>query len=716
MLLHDLFPDLTTDADLELIEKWETKTKKTARKSEIILPAEKEIIMPDGFGEDFDVRTLMKMAEDPVTGTMRNLRVDDRDLPHAKNYFDYSYRIIGRDANPPWARQMWIGLVLFGEVCTACTKPKYMNIDNIPKKMNSEELPKMLKLLEHGVCPCCKRHKYDLIKNHNLKDYMQLVNVLGQRSGKSSSFAAGYSSYAFHLYLKFPNLGSLARSSMQESTLLTGTFVSLNFAKAIGVMWTPFKKMVDGSKWFQNYFKILDEAKIKYGKDFYRVSTLYIDIYHKNMRWYPTGPRSTTLRGDTRLWAGLDELGLFPLPKGDEEEDNESERANADEAHKSLMNSLSTVQTIRWNLIKEGMSSAPPCIMGSVSSPYSLRDKVMRLLRESRTEVGGQTILGVNLPTWEMSPLFERDSPIIVAAYASNREKAERDYGANPPTVHSRFVPVKAYEEGTFVNGQNTHRLIYMYDRPGEIYGKIEKIRSCRWPSVITLDAGHVNNSFIITALHFDFDTNKTIGSTILECMPHEGRKINFNLLYENVILPLAKDTNAVALLADQWQGLDILYRIETDMGNNPLGKIRCKATQYSPRRKDFDVVVQMLDSKNLLFPTIDLEDKHKITNGQIEDFRKEMLNKPVSHFYLQLNTVMDGGPRSCPGKGDGYTDDIFRAVVLGASKIHHPKLMDRLKEAKDFNYGNGNAARMPMPAFAGRSGGLSNIRSRMVR
>lgn len=711
ILLNELFPEFTSDEGLALIDKWETKNrtkvskkgKEIALKSEtIILPDEKEIILP----EDFDIKELMSQAEDPITGAVRNLKIDDRDLAHAKNYYDYSYRIIGRDANPPWARQMWTGLMACGEVCTHCTKKKYLeDITSVPKDMDSEYITDVMTLLEYGVCTKCGRHKWDLMKNWGLKNYIQLVGVLGQRSGKSSSSSGSLASYWLHCYLKFPDIATLAPKDMQASTELTGTFVSLNFNKAIGVMWTPFKRMIEGSEWFQEFFKILDRAKEQYGKEFYRTSTLYMSIYYKNMKFYPTGPRSTTLRGDTRIFALLDELGLFKLPKGDQEEDSESEMANADEAHKSLMNSLTTIQIIRERLLKEGISSVPASLMASVSSPYSLRDKVMRLLRESRTEEGSKYILGINLPTWEANPGMERTSTIIMAAYAANAEKAERDYGANPPTVHSRFVPINAYEHNVFVNGQNSHNFTYQYEMSEYIYGKVQRIRTFKYPSVVSIDAGIVNNSFTITGQHYDFETGKTVGTTVIECMPQEGRKVNFNMLYQHVILPVCKDLNAVALLADQWQGIDILHRIEVDMGNNPLGKVRCKAVQYSPKRRDFDAVVSMMTSGNILLPTIGPEDKQRILDGQIDNYRTEMLNKPVAHLFLQLNTVQDTGVARCPGKGDGYTDDIFRSFVLGISKVHHEKVMARLVEARGFSYSGGPSARMPEPAFASRSG-----------
>lgn len=701
---HELFPDFVSDKELEALDRLERKTKKAKGEGRT-----ETIELHDGshieIADDFDVRALMAQAEDPTTGMMRDLRIDDRDLAHAKNYWDYSARIIGRDANMPWAKQMWTGLMMNGEVCTACTKPYYLDPNNLPKDFHSMEIPSILTILEHGICPKCQRHKWDLIKNHGMRNYLQMVNVWGQRSGKSSSAFGGFAPYLAHLYMKFPNLPSLAPQSMQASTELTASFVSLTTGKAVGVMWVPFKKHIEASRWWQDYFKILDDAKQKRGIEMYRNSTMYMKFHHKNMHFYPTGPRSSVLRGDTRIFCGLDELGLFPLPQGDNEEDNESERANADEAHKSLMNSLLTVQTVRLKLLKQGYSSVPWSGLMSVSSPFSLRDKVMRLLRESRSTEGAVTILGTNFPTWEINPDMDRDNPAIVAAYAANPEKAERDYGANPPAVHSRYMPIASFEKA-FHGGQNSHNFQYVFDQAEFIYGRIEKIRTSRWPSIVSIDAGSVDNSFTITGMHYDFTTNKTVVTTVLECMPQEGRRVNFNLLYQHVILPLLKDLNAVGLFADQWQSIDILHRAQTDMGLNPLGKPRCKAIQHSPRRKDFDAVRAMMTAGNVILPTVLDHERQFILEGRVANFKTEMVNKPIQHLMLQMSTVKDVGELRCPTKGDDMTDDIFRALILGIAKMHHPNVMAALQLAKDWTYGEANRARMPMPAFAGKSGG----------
>lgn len=212
---------------------------------------ESDIVLP-AYGDDFDIVKFMSESQDPDTGMLRDLKIDDRDLKTAKNYYDYAFNIIGKDAHPPWLIQMWTGLLLFGEVCPACSSKKWLNlswvIDNVDKGMPSEGITDHLQLLEFGTCPKCGRHKWDLIKNHGLHNYVELVNCLGQRSGKSAS-AASYCSYHSHRFLKFPRLADMT-NAMQKSTELTGTLVSLNFDKAFSLLWTPFINIMEESKWF----------------------------------------------------------------------------------------------------------------------------------------------------------------------------------------------------------------------------------------------------------------------------------------------------------------------------------------------------------------------------------------------------------------------------------------------------------------------------------
>lgn len=405
---------------------------------------------------------------------------------------------------------------------------------------------------------------------------------------------------------------------------------------------------------------------------------------------------------NTRILGVIDELGLFPLPTGNEEEDEKSDRANADEAHKSLSNSLTTVQSVHSELLKKGYN-APPAILMGVSSPTSMRDKVMRLLQDSRTDEGKKYILGVNLPTWQVNPFLDKDSPMIAKAYASNPEKAERDFGANPPRVSQTLIKPAQVPFSMFKH-KNSHNLVYQYDQPGLLYAKVQKVYSPKYPSVVTIDAGHTNNSFALTAGHFDFDTQKTVISTVLEIMTHDKRNVDFNLTYLHLILPILKAVNAVLLLADQWQSLDILSRAREDMGYAPGSnkKHRCSVKQYSPKRKDFDSLVSMMDNGAMEFPLLPKADYDDVTTNYI-DYRT-LKDQPIKHLLLQMLTVKDVGPTKAPIKGEGFTDDMFRALVL-TNKIHDEKVMERLKEARGWLLGEGGTNRMPDPVFMRRGG-----------
>jgi hypothetical protein len=305
---------------------------------------------------------------------------------------------------------------------------------------------------------------------------------------------------------------------------------------------------------------------------------------------------------------------------------------------------------------------------------------------------------------------LERDNPLIAGEYASNWEKAERDFGANPPLVHSRYMGVNSVREGIFVNGPNGHEFTYAREHIGELYGTIQKRRTFPYPSVVAIDAGVSDNSFCVVSAHYNFETGKTVVSNIIECMPHEGRRINFNLMYENVILPLCKATNAVYLTADQWQSLDILHRIRVDMGKLPDGKEVCTSRQYSPRRADFDMLRALVVNKNVLCPTVKPDRIEWIVNGGVDNYKAEMIEKPVEHLLLQMLTVREVAEGKPPTWGENFTDDIYRAVVLATSAIHDPRIMERLTEALKYarraNQGGGVS-----PISVGRSQTFGNMR-----
>lgn len=667
---------------------------------QIVTPST-DLILPSTYSDDFDIVGLMNSAKDPDTGLLRDVKIDDGDLHHASSYYDFCFNVIKEDANPPWMIQMWIGVMLFAEYCPCCSDKRWTSlewvVDHVSKGEPSQGITEHLQMLKHGRCPKCGRYKHELIQDHGLNDYIELVSVLGQRSGKSAS-AASYASYLTHRYLKFPKLATMTRA-MQKSTELTGTFVSLTFNKAYSLLWTPYINIINESTWFKEYHQVLDLATEKYGVEIYRKKDEFIKYFHKGLRFYPTNPKSQTLRGDTRVMGIIDELGLFPLPSGNDEEDETSDRANADEAHKSLSNSLVTVQSVHQELLAK-RHNCPPAILMGVSSPISMKDKVMRLLAESRKTESKRYILGVNLPTWKVNPYLERSSPNIANAYAANPVKAERDFGANPPRVSQTYLKPQQVPRSLW-KGKNSHTLEYQYDKPGLLYAKVKQVYKPKFPSVVGIDAGYSNNSFSLVAGHFDFDRQKTVISTLLEIMTHDGRKIDFNSVYLNMILPVLQHTNSVLLLADQWQSLDLLSRARDDMGKNRHGKNNCITKQYSPKRRDFDSLVSMLENGSIELPFLSDADYDDVCERYID--YKTLLKEPAKHLMLQMLTVRDTGPNQAPTKGEGFTDDLFRACTL-LVKIHDERVMERLDQARKEMKDDGRLG-MPKPVYVSYGG-----------
>lgn len=674
-----LFPDFLSEEDKRQIKRLRSKGKGKVREKERI---EEPEIVPEL--EEFSLQDLVSDLIDPKTGKMRET-VDTRSLPEAKNFYDYCFRILGSDIHAPWAVQMWLAVMTLGEVCPRCTNPKYMNVHNIRKDLPSKKLndPKRMTFLEHGVCPRCGATRKELLNSGELKYINQGVYVLGQRSGKSST-AAVMASYVLHRYLMYPILASMT-SSMQASTELVFIFCSLSYDKAYKVLWTPFKNIIDNSQWFKSYFALLDSYKDRYGKELYVNSKSVLAFANKNINCYPTGPKASALRGSTSVMTMLDELGLFPLPDPTKEvsEDDTNRRADSDEAYTSLLNSLATVGAAQKQLIQEEKYDAPPCLMLSVSSPISKRDKVMRLVEEAKTN---PFILAAQLPTWEVNPYLEKDSPLIASAFKADERKALRDFGAQPTeTATPYFDP---YVVSKIFNGRpNSHNLVYQYNQVGDqffVSGFLRHINKYNGPTVMALDAGLVNNSFAVAVVGYNDVLKKTETVCAIEVVAKDNNIIDFEKMYSQVILPLAKDLNTCFVVADRWNSADHLHRIRSDRGMRGKKPVTY-SKQYSLKVKDFEAVKTMMANGSIICPTIKADRAEKILKGDIADYKQELIERPIEHLMLQLLTVTDYGPNLCPGKAEGFTDDLARAWVLAVATINKEKVAELIESVRPY-------------------------------
>lgn len=628
---------------------------------------------PGGAPDNF-IEEAMKRAYDPDTNTIRDLRVDDSGLPLAKNFFDFCLNVVGSGIKMPFARQMWISYQVLAEFCPRCTKPRwYESIDNIPVDMETRDLRKKVAFLEYGICPHCQATKTELIIAGELNDRTELVLIAGQRSGKSTLLCM-LVSYITHVYLKSPKLSTVSEG-IQDFTPLNALLTATTSGQALKTLWSPLRKIFAASTWYSELFELLDGYTEKKGSELYQFNAstgMYLRFYHKNLELMSSGPMSRTLRGDTRYCAVTDELGLFPSRIGgddsDDESDNERERANADEVHQTLSTSLATVQTALNGIRKKGIHHLPQAINFNISSPYSWVDKICRLYLEN---AGNPAVLCVKKSTWEISPLFTREAPIIVAAYRRNPKKAERDFGAEPPRMGADFYREEAVVKCFSL--EPWYAVTYQASTEYTLAKAVQKMKALRYPpSVLALDAGSDNNAF---ALALSFRTGGVVHCPVLIEVVPQGHTINFPYLYEHVIKPICLACNVKVLVADRWGSLQILQQAKDDVKD-------LKSAQYSVKMSDFDNVVNLVEASALFFPKLEMEvDRIKV----VTNYKKELRDAPAAHLLLQCLTVQELGGTVTKGASATmkYTDDLHRAMVLSVSATLSDKVSLHLAKFK---------------------------------
>ena len=566
-----------------------------------------------------------------------DLRIDDRDLKEFPNFYEWCFSKDGGN-QAPFAKQLALATHLMAEWCPRCSHKAFRNIHKIPVNFPAKDFPDKVQFLHHGVCPNCGARKSELVKSGELNAYVELDVCAGQRSGKSAFFNL-LVPYLTHKWVKVEK--PVETLGLMSSSILIGTCTALTWAKAQELLYDPISNAIENSKWFQQYFQLLDDYEERTGIELYKFKDTFLSFNHKNLILNTSGPNKRTLRGSTRWLSIIDEIGWFP--HGDDSD--ERERASANEVYVSLDRSLKTVRKSTMKLLKEGYDNIPLAYGCGISSPSSYNDKIMELVRNFK---GSKEVLVHQAPTWEMNPLFTKD-----------------DFA-------------KEYQDDHFTNRSGVDM----------VFGKLRSTKApptCP-PTVLTIDAGYSNNSFALA-----ITANDGRGANVLavaEIAPKKGiTVINYTRTVKQLLYPLVKAFNVQAVGADRWNSLKLLQDIEEDCHVHTF--------QYSLKPTDFDLVYDYLMED---IPAIKLP-RPEIDLGQIfvtSDYPHGFKYKPNSHLYHQFSTVNVDG-RGSVEKGNGYTDDILRAVALG---IRTCVLEDTIKK-----YNLKGATKQTRYAIGARSG-----------
>ena len=353
----------------------------------------------------------------------------------------------------------------------------------------------------------------------------------------------------------------------------------------------------------------------------------------------------------------VDEIGWFPFG----EDSSRLERAGAEEVYEALDRSLLTLRLAQEKLVKRGFNNILTALGLFASSPSATNDKIMSLVREfSGTNYG----LAVHMASWQMSPDIERDSTPIMKAYKANPVKAERDYGANPPLADDAFIPEPhAYKHcfGKKLNYLGDYRYKTVVRSSERRYAEFRSLDTQDRPSILALDAGLNNNSFALAVGRLSKHNVPQIYG-MMEISPEDsGLNLDFTEIFDSSIAPIVDRHNVAKVVVDRWQSTKIIQDVERfgdELREEIIGE------QYSLRREDFNFVVDCMNDPETfpVFPALETG-FNRVLRNDASNYPRCFRFKPTAHFLFQMATVTT--TTKGVDKGQGYTDDLFRAVFL---------------------------------------------------
>jgi hypothetical protein len=537
---------------------------------------------------------------------------------------------------------------LFAEYCPACSNPEYIN--EVPTMDSVSSFLSNVQLLEFSICPKCKQNKKELFSVYP----NELVSCLGQRSGKTALAGGVIFPYILHRFLKLAN--PTRYLGLMPSTMLQMTMVAVSATQAYETLWLATSSTITSAPWFKEYHKALKEEEKAKGLSpgtLVRVLDTFIWYGNKKISVTYQAADMKTLRGRTRIAAGIDELAWFNDAKS-------VIRANPEETYTALDNSLRTVRNSTDELWARGDFDVPTAYMLNISSPRSQYDKMMRLLKQAQTD---NRKAAFHYASWEASPTMSRES--LRSVEINTPVKFWRDFGAQPPLADNPFIGNKnaIYATKTGKTPVFQTKPIYVKDKAGSGKFIAAEVVSCdtdrQTARIITCDAGESGNCFAVSLHHIEQNDNETkiiLDGTVSvapEKLPESDNiiTIHFPTMFE-VVLHLCKHFNVKYVIYDRWNSISEVQR---------LRDLKITAERYSPKFTDFLELRNLIDSESYKTPRWEydnLEDLD-ITNS------KKLVAAPYTHLALQMATVQENGKKvTKPEQGD---DDIFRTLVLAS-------------------------------------------------
>lgn len=655
-----------TANDLEaLLGKEEPNTKESL---------EEEIVEAD---DENSIADMIDRILDSGVPVPPDLRINDQHIKRPKNIYAWMTedRFMGSQ-QPPFARQIQVGLTYFAEYCPRCSDMEFFECIEVDTPL--DDIADAVAMLRYGKCPDCGVTKSELVAEEELNDYTELGGLAGQRSTKTSTVSI-FEAYNTCRWLTTPNIPDTYK--ILPSTVLFATYTATTFSQAKENFWEPLSTIFATAPWYLEYHRFLNEIGRKHGEELYAHTETILRYRHKNMLFSPVSPSKRTMRGRTRISAVIDEYSWFPA--GLTKTGKNFERLDAKEVYTALKRSMSTMRAAYRRRVEQGYSNLPKPLFSNISSPSSKNDALMTLYRQAQ---GSKEIFVFKYATWEFNPLLTKED--FAEEFRLHPVEAERDYACNPPLGSNSWIDKLENIVGSFSDKQNGIKTVSstITSKSGKKlmssdYKTLRKAKS-NFMGVMALDAGYSNNSFAFAIMYPDnipnFDDEeddidvlvKTTVHLVGEVIPKKDIPISFSRIFKNILLPLCNEFNVGYVVSDRWQNIKMMQDLEE------AGEIAF--IEHKLLHSEFSLAREAFYDKAITLPKTE-SDPEEVVETTLDNYPQCFYLKPVDHLLYQLMTVQDTG--STVIKGDGSTDDILRCVVLGHTILQMPDILENLME-----------------------------------
>ncbi len=584
--------------------------------------------------------------------------INEHDIEKSPNFVDFCLNKNFLNI-VPYPRQIEAGLTFFEEYCPDCTNPAWVYGDRKSLdlfKQPTAEILENVQLLEFGKCPKCHATRDKWVKNGVFENPYELAGCAGQRSGKSA-LVAMIAAYVLHRYLVIPD--PIRYFNLLSSSQLYMSMTAISAGQAEASLWTPFKEYVDEAPWFKEYHQMLADYGERMGVKLLHRPRTFLVYQHKRIACMFEAPNKRRLRGKTRIFTSIDEVGWMEADAA-----SQSVTLSADEISAALDNSLRTVRSMAEQKRAQGLYNSPDGYACNISSPSAKDDRIMRSVRASRTN---KKIYAYHYPTWEANPNISRES--LQPEYDKSPMVAERDFGAVPPLANDPFIDNEKCVD-LMVKDDHKHNLLQVkMEYHTDDFGNVSKYASIKIPTIdkrkprmLLCDAGEKRNHFAIMLMTFDSKMNRPRVDYVFDVAPEEGIPVNFALMWEHCFRPICEGLLIKHMFTDTWNSTELVQK---------LRQYKVMSEQYTLKFQDFLQIAAQLNAGDLILPKPELP---------IEDLRLTYENpveftagKPILTLILQILTVRQVGRRIAkPLNGD---DDMFRALSLGIFHMARPEM-----------------------------------------